>query len=70
MSTKRFCDACDEELDGKVNALILTYIFPNRKIVRVDIKFSVHQEGHQQIIGDGDLCPDCRKEALEQGSPL
>lgn len=70
MSTKRFCDACDEELSDKVNNIVLSYMFPNKRVVRVDIKFSTHAQGSQQIIGDGDLCANCRKEALEDGSPL
>lgn len=70
MTIKRFCDACDEELSDKVNSIVLSYLFPNKRHVRVDIKFSTNAHGSQQIIGDGDLCADCRKEALENGSPL
>ena len=68
MSTKRFCDACEDELDGDNTVGRAHEIEHAYQITGAQFQFRVtfgsNVNGSRIIQGDGDLCIDCLDLAL------
>ena len=71
MAIKRYCDACDVEIQRNfVKAIELTHQFKNGLTVRFICRGGTTANHPTIVEGDGDLCSTCAETVLREGKEV